>query len=69
MVNNDVDLRHVRDNLSDKSINTTNAYSHLLVDAHREETEKSTEFAGYTDSRTAAKAKMMAVSKRTTRES
>lgn len=39
MANNDVDLRHVRDNLGHESISTTNAYLHSSDDARHAETE------------------------------
>lgn len=40
MANNDVDLRHVRDNLGHESISTTNAYLHSSDDARHAETEE-----------------------------
>jgi site-specific recombinase XerD len=39
MANNDVDLRHVRDNLGHQSISTTNTYLHSTDDARHAETE------------------------------
>lgn len=39
MANNDVDLRHVRDNLGHESISTTNTYLHSSDDARHAETE------------------------------
>lgn len=39
MANNDVDLRHVRDNLGHESISTTNVYLHSSDDARHAETE------------------------------
>lgn len=39
MANNDVDLRHVRDNLGHESISTTNAYLHSSDDARHGDTE------------------------------
>lgn len=39
MANNDVDLRHVRDNLGHESISTTNAYLHSSDDARHSDTE------------------------------
>lgn len=39
MANNDVDLRHVRDNLGHESISTTNTYLHSADNARHEETE------------------------------
>jgi site-specific recombinase XerD len=39
MANNDVDLRHVRDNLGHQSISTTNTYLHSSDDARHAETE------------------------------
>ena len=39
MANNDVDLRHVRDNLGHESISTTNNYLHSSDDARHKETE------------------------------
>jgi integrase/recombinase XerD len=39
MANNDVDLRHVRDNLGQESISTTNTYLHSSDDARHAETE------------------------------
>lgn len=39
MANNDVDLRHVRDNLGHESISTTNNYLHSSDDARHRETE------------------------------
>lgn len=39
MANNNVDLRHVRDNLGHESISTTNAYLHSSDDARHRETE------------------------------
>lgn len=40
MANNDVDLRHVRDNLGHESISTTNNYLHSSDNARHQETEK-----------------------------
>lgn len=40
MANNDVDLRHVRDNLGHESISTTNTYLHSSDDARHVETEE-----------------------------
>ncbi|NGM88501.1 tyrosine-type recombinase/integrase [Parapusillimonas sp. SGNA-6] len=40
MANNQVDLRHVRDNLGHESISTTNAYLHSSDDARHRETEE-----------------------------
>lgn len=40
MANNDVDLRHVRDNLGHESISTTNNYLHSSDDARHLETEE-----------------------------
>lgn len=40
MANNDVDLRHVRDNLGHESISTTNTYLHSSDDARHAETEE-----------------------------
>lgn len=40
MANNDVDLRHVRDNLGHQSISTTNTYLHSSDDARHAETEE-----------------------------
>lgn len=39
MANNDIDLRHVRDNLGHESINTTNNYLHSSDDVRHQETE------------------------------
>ncbi|MCB2456521.1 tyrosine-type recombinase/integrase, partial [Listeria monocytogenes] len=39
MANNDVDLRHVRDNLGHESISTTNTYLHSSDDARHAETQ------------------------------
>lgn len=39
MANNEVDLRHVRDNLGHESITTTSAYLHSSDDARHRETE------------------------------
>jgi site-specific recombinase XerD len=39
MANNDVDLRHVRDNLGHESISTTNTYLHSSDDARHADTE------------------------------
>ncbi len=40
MANNNVDLRHVRDNLGHESISTTNTYLHSSDDARHRETEE-----------------------------
>jgi integrase/recombinase XerD len=40
MANNQVDLRHVRDNLGHDSLGTTNAYLHSTDDARHQETER-----------------------------
>jgi site-specific recombinase XerD len=40
MANNQVDLRHVRDNLGHESISTTNSYLHSSDDARHRETEE-----------------------------
>ncbi|MBP6017902.1 MAG: tyrosine-type recombinase/integrase [Burkholderiaceae bacterium] len=40
MANNQVDLRHVRDNLGHESISTTNSYLHSSDDARHRETER-----------------------------
>lgn len=40
MANNDVDLRHVRDNLGHESISTTNTYLHSSDDVRHAETEE-----------------------------
>jgi site-specific recombinase XerD len=40
MANNQVDLRHVRDNLGHESLGTTNAYLHSTDDARHQETER-----------------------------
>jgi integrase/recombinase XerD len=39
MANNDIDLRHVRDNLGHESLSTTNNYLHSTDDARHRETE------------------------------
>lgn len=39
MANNDIDLRHVRDNLGHESISTTNYYLHSTDDVRHRETE------------------------------
>ncbi|WP_322348747.1 tyrosine-type recombinase/integrase [Orrella marina] len=40
MANNQIDLRHVRDNLGHESLNTTNRYLHSTDDARHQDTER-----------------------------